>query len=161
MAKAKYATKHDNFDTMTVEFRFLHGPVLSCCAKDLPNNILECMAIHGIRQKVGDKYSSGQNIFTSEQAYVAANELWQQLVDGNWKAARGTNAISDFFYIRAIAQIKQMDVEAVSALWMGMDADQLKGFKADTQTKAVANKLWSESLIDPNAKSNALDAFNT
>ena len=161
MAKAKFATKSHDVDNLTVTFHFSHGPELVCDVTKLPERMLQMLALHGVKQKVGDAYGSSGKVFTAEQAYETAKALWDRLLAGTWREAGGSGlVIPDQFYLEAIATLKGLAADKVQAIWDNLDDEQRKGVKADPEAKAKAMALYAEARAAEAPASDALSIFD-
>lgn len=80
-------TKSVNIDEMAVVFNFGHGPV-QFRVDELPQEMVDRLILHGLSQKLGDSYASAGS--TGADPYECAQKVWDNLVEGNWGAERGS-----------------------------------------------------------------------
>jgi hypothetical protein len=80
-------TKNVNVDEMAVVFNFGHGPV-QFRIDELPQEMVDRLVLHGLSQKLGDSYASAGA--TGADPYECAQKVWDNLIEGNWGAERGS-----------------------------------------------------------------------
>ena len=80
-------TKSVNVEEMCVVFNFGHGPV-QFRIDELQQEMVDRLILHGLSQKLGDSYANSGS--TGDDPYECAQKVWDNLVDGNWGAERGS-----------------------------------------------------------------------
>jgi len=98
----KKATKTVENDAVSIDF--VNDTNLTVALTDLPDNIKSRLACHGLSQKLGDSYAGAESV---EDAYAAASRVRDELVNGNWVAARaaGGGVIRTTLLAEALARV--------------------------------------------------------
>lgn len=105
-------TKNVNVEEMAVVFNFGHGPV-QFRIDELPQEMVDRLILHGLSQKLGDSYASAGA--TGADPYECAQKVWDNLVEGNWGAERGSGL-----------EDKLAEAEERLENYIAMDDDQKK-----------------------------------
>lgn len=128
---ARIANKRPSADG--VQFVFVDGTKLDCNVGDLPRDIVERLAVHGLAQKVGDSYASAESV---EEAIGNAKSVWENLKAGQWatKAARGGK------FVEALHRVTGKPYDECLTAWQGMDDKQ----KADLRKHAAIKKAIAD-----------------
>lgn len=124
------------------KFTFTNGKTLECpLSKVQP--MLEMLAGHGLRQKVGDSYNQAD---TADQAYAVAVDVWSRLCDGIWEAERvgGWFGVSVEDLTHSVAYLKGCDYDTAKAAVEKSTEDQRKELARHPKVKAYIAKLRLE-----------------
>ena len=136
---ARIANKRPSADG--VQFVFVNGTKLDCNVGDLPQEMIERLAVHGIAQKVGDSYASAESV---EEALGNAKSVWENLKAGQWatKAARGGK------YVEALHRVTGKPYEDCLEAWQGMTDKQ----KADLRKHPGIKKAIADIEVENAAR---------
>jgi uncharacterized protein YfaS (alpha-2-macroglobulin family) len=145
--RKRYATKSENVETGTVLFTFSHGDVLRCPVNSLPFEMLHLAALHGVKQKVGDSYGSHADVHTSEQAYTVAVDTWERLLRGDWNMTERA-AVPTAYILKAIASIRDKDINEVTAIWESLSIERQTNIKTDAKVIAEAKRIMATERSD-------------
>lgn len=115
LKKTKFASKSINDGTLTIAFG--NGKSLSIKLADVPEDIVNDLALHGISQMVGDSYAGakGDYDFAIKQAEAKINRI----LSGQLEATRGSGESKPRIgeLARAIARVKNIsEAEAIAIL---------------------------------------------
>ena len=133
MAKIANKTKHDN----GVTFAFIDSESVTCDMADLPTDIVQALAVHGLSQKLGDSYASAESVEEARSAMVA---VWDNLLAGNWnaKVSRGGKLVEAM--VRALGKT----YEECMTVFQGMDDDAKKELRKHPQIKLAMAEIEME-----------------
>lgn len=135
---AKVASKVKSAAGVTFTFADKKGTQLECAIAGLNAEMVQQLAIHGLAQKVGDSYAGADSV---EEAIANATEVWKNLQAGNFNVrSSGTGGI----LAEALARIKGMSVDEVSAALSEMDEDGIDKLKKNAKVKAVIAVIRGE-----------------
>ena len=135
-----------------VEFEFANGDKLNCKVSDLPQEMIERLAVHGIAQKVGDSYASAESV---EEAIGNAKSVWDNLKAGQWatKASRGGK------YVEALKRVTGKDYDECLAAWNQMTDKQKAELRKHPDIKAAIAAIEAENA--ERAKADAAQSGDT
>lgn len=139
MARTSIAKKEVHEDMSGVSINFEDGEKLTVNLKDLSDDIVVHLALHGLSQKLGDSYSGEQDI---PAARKLAENVAKRLAEGNWKAVReggGSARISDL--AQALAQVTGQDLESCTEKLADMDKAQKQGIRKHPKIKKALAEL--------------------
>lgn len=138
-SKVKFAAKEYDLDTGEYVITFGDGTVLMQNVDQLPDEMKRNLMFHGYGQKVGDSYAGAKGDYS--KAKQAANDVIEQLKNGDWRAGRdgeGRPRLGEL--ADAIARVKGIPAEqartAVDA------AAALDGDEAAKKAGAEKLKVW-------------------
>lgn len=142
--KVKFCEK--SVENGVAKFTFGNGTVLTLDPADLSADIQEDLMFHGALQKIGDSYAGAKGNY--DEAVASARSVIEQLLAGEWKAARaageakprGTELAS------AIAQIKGIELAAAVAAVEAMSDEQRKAVRNHPKIKVVIAELRAAKL---------------
>ena len=154
--KVKFADKSG--EGTTCSFKFGNGETLTIDVSTLDESIQTNLMIHGALQKIGDSYAGAAGDY--EFAISNAKKVIQNLLDGNWKAAReaGEAKPRTGELAEAIARIKSIDIADAQALVDGLSEEQRKAVRGKDSVKAVIAKIRFEKAQAKAAKAEGADA---
>ena len=146
---AKKATKSAEGNVLT--FEFVNGETLTFDISTLAQDMLQRLAIHGGFQKLGDSYAGAKSV---EDAITSVKRVWEELVAGNWTAARtaGTGGARIGQLAKALARVASKDpelgrevtVEEAVEIVSEMDDDQKKAIRSQPAIKAAIAQIRLE-----------------
>lgn len=141
---ATIATKVLDFDSKGVEFTFQGAEPKLVALSDFSPDIQLHFALYGISQKLGDAYSSAKGVVADAQAMF--NATLEQLVAGDWRAARGEGESKPRTteFVAALARIKSKTVEEMQTAVDAMDEDKRKQLRSNDRVKAVIQVMRAE-----------------
>lgn len=92
---------------------FGEGDVLEACLDDMPEDIRQRLALHGLAQKIGDSYAG---VADAEKARQNAEAVLARLKAGEWSARSGDGSgrgpsASVRELAQAISKVKNIDFE--------------------------------------------------
>lgn len=134
-----------------VSFVLGNGQTVTAVLKDLPEDIVARLVVHGLSQKVGDSVAGLSKDRRFGDAYATMQDVVAMLVQGNWNAGREGGS-SDL--VEALAKLKKLDVESVRVAVKRMDEETLKRVLANPAVKAEIAKIKAKRAQD-NAKASA------
>ena len=120
--------------------KWLPGALVLCARLgDLPPNLVTRAALHGINQKLADRYAG------PEKSVVEVVPGWEQLLEGDWDA--GSNGLPDYF-AEAYAHVKGKEVPeirtTISRILAGGDEAKiahLRGWATEPRIVAAIAKI--------------------
>lgn len=145
----KFAEKDYDIETGLAEFSFGNGKSLSVDVAQLNEEMRTRLMFHGLLQKVGDSYAGAKGDYS--KAIESAQGVIEQLLGGEWRAARGEGGTGPRLgeLAEAISEIKGIPLEEAraavdtAAALQGTDdekkagAEKLKAWRAHPKIKAV------------------------
>lgn len=87
-AKTKFAEKEYDVETMQGSIAFGDGTSMDFEVSKLPEEVIRTLTLHGLMQKLGDSYAGAKGDFATAKSSV--QQVWDQLVAGQWRAARAS-----------------------------------------------------------------------
>ncbi|NIS77768.1 MAG: hypothetical protein GTO00_09180, partial [Deltaproteobacteria bacterium] len=74
-------SRHANPEARVLLFKFTNGHEIRVQPSALPKEILQCAALHGLGQKIGDAYASSKDV---DEAIERAETVVENLTEGTW-----------------------------------------------------------------------------
>lgn len=144
--RAKVATKKVDLESQSLTIEFVDGAEeIIVGLRDLPENILPALALHGLSQKMGDSYSGEPE---PREARAKATEVLERLMAGEWSARRERGPGSTSLTIEAIAALRGLTTDQVKAVWETLDDEQKKGIRANDGVKAEMARIKAARLAE-------------
>ncbi len=111
-----------------VSFESLGGLQLSASLEALPSDLIERLAVHGLKQKLADAMAIPRDENTGrsasdEEKFAAARRVWTNLQSGVWGIER-TGEASANDYVQAIAEHRGVAYAAADAWYRALPAKQ-------------------------------------
>jgi len=133
---ARIATK--SVGESAVAFAFADGGKLNCNVDELPREMVNRLALHGIAQKVGDSYASAESV---AEARANAETVWGNLVAGVWatKTSRGGK------FVEALTRVTGKAYDECLAAWSEMDDKRKAELKKHPQMKKAIADIEAEN----------------
>ena len=143
-SKPKFAEKEYDLDTGVVTFTFGNGTVLNFDTNELSAEMRSQLMLHGMSQKGGDSYAGAKGNYS--EAIQNVKDVWEQLKQGVWRAARGEGDAKPRLaeLAEAIARIKQVPIEASTAAVEAGTEEQRKAWRGNAKVKAVIAQIRAE-----------------
>ena len=141
MANAKYKTQSVDEAGRTVSTVLGNGLKIVCCMDDIPETLHNMLALHGLKQKIGDAASGFSKTNDYSGGFSAMQAVVDNLMSGLWNAKGGTGT-GDL--VQAIANLKKIDIEEAQALIDGLDDEQLKAVQGKPAVKAEILRIKAE-----------------
>lgn len=126
----KIATKETLDNGVRFTFADKASTKLDFNLSELKKDMLTALALHGLKQKLGDSYAGVDSI---SEAIEGVKAIWKNLQAGNFNTRTGGNSILS----EAIARIKGISLEQASELLASLDEEALEKVKKNAQVKAT------------------------
>ena len=132
-----------------VTFNLPDETVITINLADLPEAVIERLAVHGLSQKIGDSYA-GAGKAESPLAYAkeAISETIKQLMAGDWRIAAVGGAPRLTLLVRAVARAFGQSVEAVQAIFTdkeeSLSEEDYKAFVAQVRSDSAVKKAQAD-----------------
>lgn len=137
---SKIATKTDIENG--VRFEFSTGDVLEASLTELPEDIRLKLAIHGLKQKLGDAYAGAE----PEEAPKLASDVYASLREGKWTTrVPGSGGSRVTQLARALAEAAGQPVEAAMEKVESMSEDERKALRKHPRVKAILARYRAEA----------------
>lgn len=140
---ARIANKTISTDTNSVQFDFINGTVIKCRLHELPQEMIERLALHGLSQKCGDSYASANDKgWSVDDCADATRDVIGNLIQGVWSASgeRGGNAI----IIEALSSVTGKTLEECRTVYGAMSEEQQKELAKHPGVKAEVARIKAE-----------------
>lgn len=141
MANAKYKAQGVDEEKRTVTTVLGNGLKIVCGLDDIPERLHNMLALHGLKQKIGDAASGHSKTNDYSGGFSAMQGVVDNLMNGLWNAKGGTGT-GDL--VQAIANLKKIDTEEAQALVEGLDDEQLKTVQGKPAVKAEILRIKAE-----------------
>ena len=141
MANAKYKAQSVDEASRTVTTVLGNGLKVVCCMDDIPESLHTMLALHGLKQKIGDAASGYSKTNDYSGGFSAMQSVVDNLMNGLWNAKGGTGT-GDL--VQAIANLKKISVEDAQATVDGLDEEQLKIVLGKPAVKAEILRIKAE-----------------
>lgn len=141
MANAKYKAQGVDEEKRTVTTVLGNGLKIVCGLDDIPERLHNMLALHGLKQKIGDAASGHSKTNDYSGGFSAMQGVVDNLMNGLWNAKGGTGT-GDL--VQAIANLKKIDTEEAQALVEGLDDEQLKAVQGKPAVKAEILRIKAE-----------------
>lgn len=143
MARNAYAKKVVGEGSVT--FNFSNGKSLVAAIADIPQELRDRLALHGLGQKVGDSYAGAESV---EDAVESAGDVYEMLVGGKWTERTAgeprTSALAEAL-ARVMTEAGQpKSVEEATAAVKGMDDETRKNLRNQPSIKAAMSAIKAE-----------------
>lgn len=125
----------------TVIFTFGNGAKTSLCLDDVPAEMVERLALHGLSQKGGDATSSLQQARDFAGGYAATSQVLDNLRNGLWSSRSGTST-SDL--VAAIANLLKVSEEEAKAKHDAASDEALAAIRKHPAVKKFIADLQAE-----------------
>jgi hypothetical protein len=157
------------------------GEVIEFDTSELSAEMRDTLMLHGLNQKLGDSIASIKGKLAKERgcetkevpdtdvlpaAIEALNDLWTQLKNNDWRAARGEGESKPRIgeVATALARLQNIAVEAAQALVAQVDKEKLAKWRAHPQMKLAIAQIRQEKaqarLAAEMAKAGEVADFN-
>lgn len=142
--KVKFCSKEYDVDSGAAEFNFGNGTQLTINVDELSEDIKRELMFHGVMQKVGDSFAGAKGDYALGVGWAQA--VIDQLKAGQWTASRGGGEAKPRVteLAAAIARIKSLPVEEVSAKILAATDEQRKTWRALPAVKAAIAAIREE-----------------
>lgn len=147
---------------------------------ELPEDIKTTLMLHGLNQKLGDACASIKGAIAKAagketkdvsddevkpKAIEAVQEVWAQLVRGDWRAVKGEEAKPRISEVAlAISRLQSIPVDQAQTLVASVDKEKLAKWRAHPQMKLAIAQIRQEKaqakLAAEMAKAGQVEAFN-
>lgn len=118
-----------------VRFNFVGAGTVVAYLDDLPQEMVNRLALHGLSAKLGDSYAGAPD---SSVARDGVEVLYAALCNGDWSTAReSTGGI----IVEALSRITGEDVAAVKDMWDVMDEAKQKAIAKEPQVALVVAEI--------------------
>jgi hypothetical protein len=128
-----------------IRFVLGNGQEVVAVLKDMPEDIVQRLVVHGLSQKVGDSVAGLSKDRRFGDAYATMQDVVAMLVAGNWNAGREGGS-SDL--VEALAKLKKLPLEDVRVAVKRMDEETLKRVLANPAVKAEIAKIKAKRASD-------------
>lgn len=144
-------SRHASPAATVLRFAFTNGVSHDVSLSDLPDNVRDAAAWHGISQKLGDSYASAKG--DADEAVESFETLIERLKEGEWVKAREGGArpslVRDAVAALLVAKGEEVDEARLKAI-----AEKIKGKEnreaalANPAIKAEYEKLKAKAAAD-------------
>ena len=140
MAKQQIATKTETESGVVIAFST--GEKLEADLNNYPEEIRLRLAIHGLKQKLGDAYAGAE----PEDAYALASAVDARLREGTWTTrTAGSSSAKVSKLIQALARATGQPIEVCREKVADMDDDAIKSLKAHPAIKKALAEMRLEA----------------
>jgi len=141
---AKFAEKEYDVETMQGSITFGDGTSMDFEMSKLPQEIIKTLSLHGLMQKLGDSYAGAKGDFAAAKASVS--QVWDQLVAGQWRAARAAGEAKPRTteLAAAIARVTGKDLLEVQQKVADADDAKRKAWRALPAVAAAIAEIRAE-----------------
>jgi len=136
---AKKATKKVDGDVISITFE--HGEALEVNLANIPAEIQQRLAMHGLSQKLGDSYAGCE----VEEAAEKANAVAKDLLEGNWSTRVAASGPRTTQLAEALAAATGKTLEEAATAIEAMDDEVKKDLRKHPQIKVELTRLKAES----------------
>lgn len=140
----KFCDVEYDIDASAVFFNFGNGEVLSLGMSQLNTEMQQRVALHGINQKVRDSFAGAKGDYT--KGIEAAKGVIEQLLQGQWRAARGEGEAKPRIteLAAAISRLKGIELDVATAAVQAADDTKRKEWRAHPKIKAAIAAIRAE-----------------
>ena len=118
-----FCKKKVNDETGLIEFDFQdEGTPIVFDINKMPDNIVANLALHGASQKIGDSYAGAAGDY--DAARKAAQSVIDQLIAGDWKAARAAGEPRTTLLVEALSRATGQSMDASAEVIGNMEKEQ-------------------------------------
>lgn len=125
----------------TVQYVFGNGTRLELSLADVPEEMVEQLAIHGLSQKGGDAASGFSKTRDFVGAYGAVQDVLTNLRNGLWSSRAGSST-SDL--VQAIARVLKIELEEAQAKVDKADDEQLAVIRKNPHVVKMVRDIQAE-----------------
>jgi len=135
----------------SVTWSFADGTERTVQLGDLSENVINQLALHGLKQKGTDAYSGFGTKYGDEavsHAAAANGRVIEALKNGDFNAARqaGTSGPKVTIWVEALAQAKGCSVAEAADIYAGLDKEQKAQVRKHSKVKAAKVQLEAERM---------------
>lgn len=137
-------------ENRSVTFSFEDGTDVVVKLDDMPEDIKEKLALHGISQKLGDSYAGakaateGTDIDPNDWAKQQVEQGKAQLESGDWTVRTGAGSPGITDLARALAEVGGVTEERAAEIVKESDKEEKKQLRAHPDIAAVLTRLKAE-----------------
>lgn len=125
-----------------VRFEFADGSEMVAKLRDLPQEIVDRLAIHGLSQKIGDSYAGANDKgWSVADCRDQALNVLNNLIDGVFNAGGGSTG---GILAEAVAALTGKDLDEVREVIRAMSEDQVKALRKRVDVKAEVARIQAE-----------------
>ena len=146
----KKATKAWLDDDTGVEIEFGTGERIKALLEEFSDEIVQKLAVHGLSQKLGDSYASGE----PAEAFSRCESVYKSLLEGDW-STRVAGAPRTTQLAEALAQVAGVEIDAAQDKINEMSDDDKKNLKKHPQIKAALAQIKAKKAEEDAAKAAA------
>lgn len=142
MSREKIATKEVAEDLSGVVIAFVNDKTLTVNLSDLTEEMVVNLALHGLKQKLGDSYSGESNL---EVAFSKAENVAKRLREGNWKAVRESGSggrITDL--AQALSRVTNRSIPESVEVIDGLTKEGKSKLRAHPDIKVAMTEIAAE-----------------
>jgi len=152
----KFAEKEYDVETMQGSITFGDGTSMDFEVNKLAPEIQKTLALHGLMQKLGDSYAGAKGDFGTAKASVQS--VWDQLVEGKWRAAKAAGEAKPRTgeLAAAIARVTGKDLVEVQSKVAEADDAKRKAWRALPAIAAAIAEIRAEKAKALAAKSESV-----
>lgn len=136
---AKFLQK--NAEAGKVEFVLGNGKKLVCLVKEIPDEMLDQLILHGLSQKVGDAAASCAKGSEFGKALGAMSATWDNILQNKWRADGGSGSSA---LIEALVEQTGKTEEEVRKAVNAADEEKLKAWRGNAKVKAIMARIQAE-----------------
>jgi len=144
---ATKATKKWLEEDNGIEIEFATGQKIVATLDEFSEDIVQKLAIHGLSQKLGDSYASGE----PDEAFGRAEVVYKSLLDGDW-TTRTPGAPRTTQLAEALAQVAGVKLEQAQDKINEMSDEDKKNLKKHPQIKAALATIKAKKAQEDAAK---------
>ena len=140
----KFCEVEYDLDASGVFFNFGNGTALSLTLDQLNDELKQRVALHGINQKVRDSFAGVKGDF--DKGVENAKAIIEQLISGQWRAARGECEAKPRVteLAAAISRLKSIALEVATKAVTEASDDKRKEWRAHPRIKAAIAAIRAE-----------------
>jgi hypothetical protein len=142
-AAKKFLAKRTDEQEKKVTCNLGNGLTVELGLRELSQEMIERLALHGIAQKLGDATSSFSKTEDYHAAFGAMQTVADNLIAGVW-ASRGGAGVADL--VTALAELQDLDVDDAQAAVDAMDEEQMKAVRSHPQVKLKIAEIQKRRL---------------
>ena len=149
-----FCKKTPNDETGMIEFAFQdEGAAIMFDISKIPDDVIGKLALHGASQKIGDSYAGANGDY--EAARKAAQTVIDQLVAGDWGAARAAGEPRTTLLVEALARATGQPMEKCTVVVNDMEKEQRMALGKHPEVKEAKATILLERAKADKAKSSA------
>jgi hypothetical protein len=126
-----------------VTLAFADGVKLVAQLANIPQDIVNRLALHGLSQKLGDSYASaGEKGWSISDCRDEAQRVLDNLIGGVWAAKGGGTGVT--ILAEALARVAGKAIDEAVDVITGLSDDQRKALEKDARIKAAMLDIKAE-----------------